>query len=220
MFLSMQATLFRSFLAIACLSLPLALSSQLVLPPSPQIQVPVTALLPQASNAQPATPDAPAEPPAEPAPEIQGGAPYPPLPPSPPATMKLVELVLNTPSLHTFLVVLKSANMGGLLQENGPYTVFAPNDAAFKRLPPGALQFLSGLSNRPRLTARIKYHIVPGTFLASNFVNGMELLTLEGKMVRISVKGTDIHVNNAKVVQTNLVGTNGVLHIIDRVLVP
>lgn len=135
-------------------------------------------------------------------------------------SMKLAEIILNTPSLHTFLTTLRAAGLGTLLQSSVPYTVFAPNNDAFKRLPPGSLRFLMGLNNRLRLISILDYHIVPGVFVASDLFEGMELYTLNGRPLVFRVNGTDIRVANARIVQTNLIGTNGVLHIIDRVLMP
>lgn len=142
-----------------------------------------------------------------------------PVPVSSSGSIQIGTIILNTPALHTFQVALRKANLAYLLLSTGPYTVFAPNNSAFKRMLPGQLTFLFGLNNRNRLEAILTYHIVHGTFMAADLVD-IRLETLQGQSIYVSTRGTDIFVNNAKIVQTNIIGSNGVMHIIDNVLLP
>jgi len=191
-------------------------------PPPPQEQTAPSTSPQSTAQMPPSQPGTPSSTPSTPPPQnivIQIPE-RPPQPPHvPPISGSLSSVVVNTPTLRMFLLALRVADLGDILQDPGPYTVFAPSDAAFKRLPPGTFRFLMGLNNRARLISILTYHIVPGRFMAAD-LEGAALMTLNGVPLHVTARGTEIYINNAKIIHTNLVGTNGVLHIINHVLFP
>jgi uncharacterized surface protein with fasciclin (FAS1) repeats len=113
---------------------------------------------------------------------------------------------------------LARAGLAPTLRQRGPFTVFAPTDAAFKRVPKRALHAL--LRNKTRLKAVLLYHVVAGRVTASDVVRLSAAKTLNGKSVRIRVAGTNVFVNRAKVTMPDVMATNGVIHVVNRVLIP
>jgi uncharacterized surface protein with fasciclin (FAS1) repeats len=105
------------------------------------------------------------------------------------------------------------------LSQAGPFTVFAPTDAAFAALPPGTVEELLKPENKALLTKILTYHVLPGKVTSTQLSSG-SVATVEGSSVKVK-KGTDgVMVNNAKVVQPDIQATNGVIHVIDKVIVP
>ena len=115
-------------------------------------------------------------------------------------------------------MLVRRAGLAGTLKGRGPYTVFAPTDAAFKQVPKGTLNAL--LRNRAQLRAVLLYHVVPGKVTASKVVTLKQAKTANGKSVRIRTSGSNVFVNSAKVTATDVQATNGVIHVINRVLIP
>jgi hypothetical protein len=115
---------------------------------------------------------------------------------------------------------LKAAGLVDALQGKGPFTVFAPTDKAFKRLPKGTLENLLKPENRKLLTGILTYHVVPGNVKAEQVVKLKKAKTLNGQQVSIAVTKKGVKVNNAKVVKTDIETSNGVIHVINRVLIP
>jgi uncharacterized surface protein with fasciclin (FAS1) repeats len=118
----------------------------------------------------------------------------------------------------TLTKLLKRAGLVSALKQPGPYTVFAPTDAAFKKVPKKTLKAL--LADNAKLKAVLLYHVVAGKVAAANVVKLHSATTLNGKKVRIRVSGPNVFVNNAKVVKADVMATNGVIHVVNRVLIP
>jgi uncharacterized surface protein with fasciclin (FAS1) repeats len=118
----------------------------------------------------------------------------------------------------TLTKLLKRAGLVSALKQPGPYTVFAPTDAAFKKVPKKTLKAL--LANKAKLKAVLLYHVVAGKVTAADVVKLRSAKTLTGKKVRIRVSGSNVFVNTAKVVKADVMATNGVIHVVNRVLIP
>ena len=118
----------------------------------------------------------------------------------------------------TLTMLLKRAGLVSALKQPGPYTVFAPTDAAFKKVPKKTLKAL--LANKAKLKAVLLYHVVSGKVAAADVVKLRSAKTLNGKNVRIRATGSNVFVNNAKVVKADVMATNGVIHVVNRVLIP
>lgn len=136
-------------------------------------------------------------------------------------TANIVETAVGAGSFKTLVRALEAADLVEALKADGPFTVFAPSDEAFAKLPDGALEELLRPENREKLRAVLLYHVVPGKVVAADVVrmNGKEAKTLQGGKVKVRTAG-GVTVDNAKVVQTDVMATNGVIHVIDAVLMP
>ena len=118
----------------------------------------------------------------------------------------------------TLTKLLKRAGLVGALRQPGPYTVFAPTDAAFKKVPKKTLKAL--LANKATLKAVLLYHVVAGKVTAADVVKVKSAKTLNGKKVRIRLSGSNVFVNSSKVIKADVMATNGVIHVVNRVLIP
>jgi uncharacterized surface protein with fasciclin (FAS1) repeats len=140
-------------------------------------------------------------------------------------TKDIVDTAVKAGSFKILVTAVKAAGLVDTLKGDGPFTVFAPTDAAFKKLEkakPGILETLLKPENKEKLTAILTYHVVPGKVLAAdvlNLKNGTKVKTVNGKSVTVGNKH-GVHVDNAKVVKTDIECTNGVIHVIDTVLLP
>ena len=114
----------------------------------------------------------------------------------------------------------KSAGLVETLKGEGPFTVFAPTDDAFAKLPEGTVEMLLKPENKDKLVAVLTYHVVSGKVLAADVVNLDSATTVEGQAVTIEVKDGNVMVNNAQVIMTDVEASNGVIHVIDTVLLP
>jgi uncharacterized surface protein with fasciclin (FAS1) repeats len=130
----------------------------------------------------------------------------------------IVDIAVNDGRFSTLVTALQAADLVGTLQGEGPFTVFAPTDDAFAALPEGTLDSL--LADIPALTDVLLYHVVPGQVMAADVVNLNTADTVLGKSVDISVDGSSVKVNDANVVITDIEGSNGVIHVIDAVIIP
>jgi uncharacterized surface protein with fasciclin (FAS1) repeats len=130
----------------------------------------------------------------------------------------IVQTAVATGQFKTLAKLLRRAGLVGALQQPGPYTVFAPTDAAFKKVPKATLSAL--LRNRATLRAVLLYHVVSGKVSAADVVKLSSAETLNGKSVRIRVSGMNVFVNSAKVTKPDVEASNGVIHVINRVLIP
>ncbi len=130
----------------------------------------------------------------------------------------IVDTAVAAGSFTTLVTAVKAAGLVQTLKSKGPFTVFAPNDAAFAKLPPGTLDAL--LKNKAKLRAVLKYHVVPGRVKAADVAGkSLQVATVEGQSV--SIDGTlGVRVNDAHVVQPDIDASNGVIHVIDTVLLP
>ncbi|MEH2461532.1 fasciclin domain-containing protein [Nostoc sp.] len=133
----------------------------------------------------------------------------------------IVSLAASSSSLTTLTSLLKTAGLADILQQPGPYTVFAPTDEAFAALPAATLQQLQQPENREALIKILRYHVVPGAVTSSQLTNG-ELKTYEDKPVNIQIDraNNQVEVNNARVIQGDIKASNGVIHAINQVLIP
>jgi len=120
-------------------------------------------------------------------------------------------------SFKTLLTAIAAADLTDVLKGKGPFTVFAPTDAAFAKLPAGTLDSL--LKDKEKLTAILKYHVVPGQVTAAQVTKLSAAKTLEGQDLAIASRD-GVTVNGAKVVKADVMASNGVIHVIDQVLVP
>jgi len=115
---------------------------------------------------------------------------------------------------------LQAAGLVDTLKGAGPFTVFAPTDAAFAKLPAGTLEELLKPENKAKLTAILTYHVVSGKVLAKDVVKLSEAKTVQGSSVKITAAEGGVKVDNANVVKTDIVCGNGLIHVIDAVLLP
>jgi uncharacterized surface protein with fasciclin (FAS1) repeats len=130
----------------------------------------------------------------------------------------IVQTAVAAGQFKTLAKLLTRAGLAGALRQPGPYTVFAPTDAAFKKVPKKTLNAL--LKNKAKLKAVLLYHVVSGKVTAADVVKLTSAKTLNGKSVRIRVSGSSVFVNSAKVTTPDVMATNGVIHVINRVLIP
>ncbi|QYK51994.1 MAG: fasciclin domain-containing protein [Fimbriimonadaceae bacterium] len=142
-----------------------------------------------------------------------------------PVKADIVDMAVNAKSFTTLVAAVKAAGLVDTLKGNGPFTVFAPTDEAFKKLEkenPGILKDLLKPENKEKLTKILTYHVVPGKVMASDVLklkNGTHVKTVNGASVKVSNKH-GVKVDNAKVIKTDIDCTNGVIHVIDTVLIP
>ncbi len=120
---------------------------------------------------------------------------------------------------NTLAAALKAAGLVEVLQGDGPFTVFAPTDEAFAALPEGTLEKLLLPQNKDKLIKILTYHVVPGKVMSGDLESGM-VKTVEGSKVNVEVSDGGVMVGNAKVVKANVPASNGVIHVIDTVILP
>jgi uncharacterized surface protein with fasciclin (FAS1) repeats len=134
----------------------------------------------------------------------------------------IVETAVAAGSFKTLAAALQAAGLVETLKGKGPFTVFAPTDAAFAKLPKGTVEELLKPENKAKLAAILTYHVVPGAVMAAQVItmNGQEAKTVNGQAVKITVRGGAVTVGAAKVVTTDIKATNGVIHVIDSVMLP
>jgi transforming growth factor-beta-induced protein len=137
-----------------------------------------------------------------------------------PPTQDIVERATAAGSFTTLVAALNAADLTATLKGTGPFTVFAPTDAAFNKLPAGTLDNLLKPENKAQLQAILKYHVLMGAAYAGDVVKTNKATTLEGKDVAVTVNGNSVKVNDATVTAVNVLATNGVIHVIDTVLIP
>lgn len=131
----------------------------------------------------------------------------------------VVDVAASNSSFKTLTAALKAAGLDKALASGGPYTVFAPTDKAFAALPKGALEKLLKPENREALVKILTYHVVAGDNPSSSLKSG-DTKTLEGDTVKVGVSPTGVTVNDAKVIQPDIKASNGVIHVIDKVIIP
>lgn len=140
--------------------------------------------------------------------------------PRPAPTKDIVDTAVAAGSFKTLVAALQAAGLVDTLKGKGPYTVFAPTDEAFAKLPAGTLEDLLKPENKAKLTAILTYHVVPGKVMAAQ-VSKMKLAkTVNGESLAISTNGGVVMVDNAKVIKADILCSNGVIHVIDSVVLP
>lgn len=135
------------------------------------------------------------------------------------ADSDIVTLASETDDLSTLVAAVKAADLVETLQGDGPFTVFAPTNAAFDKLPDGTVESLLKPENKDKLTKILTYHVVPGKVMSGDLEDGMKATTVEGSEIEIKL-GDNVMINSAKVVTADVEATNGVVHIIDSVIMP
>jgi len=131
----------------------------------------------------------------------------------------IVAVASGAPNFKTLVAAVKAAGLVETLQGKGPFTVFAPTDEAFAKLPAGTLESLLKPENKEKLIAILTYHVVPGKVMAAD-VKTMAAKTVQGQSLNLRVSDAGVTVDNAKVVKTDIATSNGVIHVIDSVILP
>lgn len=133
--------------------------------------------------------------------------------------LNIADIIANDPSFSSLMEALDTADLTDLLSGSGPFTFFAPNDAAFAKISPNALQDLLRSENKGKLIEILKYHIIPGR-ISPNNLKTMKLKSINGKTLEIKVNGNGASVNKAKVIKMDGEASNGIVYTIDNVLMP
>ena len=134
------------------------------------------------------------------------------------APQTIVDIAASNPDFSTLVTALTEAGLVDTLQGEGPFTVFAPTNAAFDALPEGQLAAL--LANKEQLAAVLTYHVVAGKVMASDVVNLTSATSVQGEPIAITASADGVKVNDANVTATDIEASNGVIHVIDRVILP
>ena len=136
------------------------------------------------------------------------------------APADIVDTAVAAGSFSTLATALKAAGLVETLKGPGPFTVFAPTDEAFAKLPAGTLESLLKPENKAKLAGILTYHVVAGKVTAADVVKLTSAKTVNGQSVKIAVDGGKVKVDGANVVKTDIGASNGVIHVIDAVLLP
>lgn len=132
----------------------------------------------------------------------------------------IVELAAETPALSTLVKAVQAADLVEVLQSEGPFTVFAPTNEAFEALPEGALENLLKPENKDQLVKVLTYHVVPSAVKSTGLSDGMSVATVEGGNITVDISDNGVQINDANVVSADIEATNGVVHVIDKVILP
>ncbi len=128
----------------------------------------------------------------------------------------IVDIAANTEGFSTLVAAVKAANLGETLKTPGPFTVFAPNDAAFAKLPPGTVQTL--VQNPPQLARILTYHVVAGKLTKADLSKVDSVDSVEGSPISINCGDDTFEVKNATVIAADIEADNGIIHVIDNVI--
>lgn len=131
----------------------------------------------------------------------------------------VVEIAAGNKDFSTLVAAAKAAGLVEALNGKGPFTIFAPTNEAFAKLPAGTVESLLKPENKEKLAKILTYHVVPGKVMAADVKPG-EVKTLEGSSLEIKANEGAVTVDKAKVIKTDIVGSNGVIHVIDQVILP
>ncbi|WP_442508671.1 fasciclin domain-containing protein [Novipirellula sp. SH528] len=137
-----------------------------------------------------------------------------------PAGKSIVDIAAGNQDFSTLVAAVKAAGLVETLSGKGPFTVFAPTNEAFNKLPKGTVESLLKPENKDKLISILKYHVVSGNVMAADVVKLDEAKTVQGQSVKISTGSDGVMVNKSKVVKTDIKASNGVIHVIDSVLLP
>jgi uncharacterized surface protein with fasciclin (FAS1) repeats len=136
------------------------------------------------------------------------------------ADKDIVDTAVGAGQFTTLAAALDAAGLVDTLKGPGPFTVFAPTDDAFAKLPAGTVENLLKPENKDKLIAILTYHVVPGKVMAADVVKLKNAKTVNGKMLKVTIQGNAVMINDAKVTTTDIVASNGVIHVIDAVVLP
>ncbi|EGU30593.1 hypothetical protein VII00023_00610 [Vibrio ichthyoenteri ATCC 700023] len=132
----------------------------------------------------------------------------------------IVDVAVDNGSFTTLVAAVKAAGLVDTLKGDGPLTVFAPTDEAFAKLPDGTVEMLLKPENKDKLIAILTYHVVPGKVMAADVIKLEKATTVQGQEVMIALQDSQVMVNDAQVIATDVGASNGVIHVIDTVLMP
>ena len=132
----------------------------------------------------------------------------------------IVDTAVAAGQFTTLAAALKAAGLVETLKGTGPFTVFAPTDAAFAKLPKGTVEELLKPENRAKLTAILTYHVVSGKVMAADVVKVKDAKTIQGGSIMVNASGGKVMVDSANVVKADIGASNGVIHVVDTVLMP
>lgn len=136
------------------------------------------------------------------------------------AEKDVVDTAIAAGQFETLAAALEAAGLVATLKGTGPFTVFAPTDEAFAKLPAGAVENLLKPENKQKLTAILTYHVVAGKVMAADVAGLDQAKSVNGKMIDIEVEGSTVKVNDAAVTAADIAASNGVIHVIDEVIMP
>ncbi len=136
------------------------------------------------------------------------------------ADKDIVDTAVGAGSFKTLVAAVQAAGLVDTLKGKGPFTVFAPTDEAFAKLPAGTVESLLKPENKAKLVAILTYHVVPGKVTAADVVKLKEAKTVQGSSAKITVADGKVKVDDANVVKTDIMTSNGVIHVIDAVIIP
>jgi uncharacterized surface protein with fasciclin (FAS1) repeats len=136
------------------------------------------------------------------------------------ADKNIIDTAVAAGQFKTLAAAINAAGLTKTLEGPGPFTVFAPTDAAFAKLPAGTVDNLLRPENKAQLVAVLTYHVVPGEVTAADVVKLNEAKTVSGKMIAVHTVGNNVMINDARVVTADITASNGVIHVIDNVLLP
>jgi uncharacterized surface protein with fasciclin (FAS1) repeats len=132
----------------------------------------------------------------------------------------IVDTAIEAGSFETLVTAVQAAGLVDALKAEGPFTVFAPSDDAFAKLPEGTVENLLEPENVDQLRAILTYHVVPGEVMAANVSDGLEAASLNGQTLSFAVSESGARVGDASIIATDVSASNGVIHVIDTVLIP
>lgn len=132
----------------------------------------------------------------------------------------IVDTAVAAGSFKTLAAALKAADLEGALKGKGPFTVFAPSDDAFAKLPKGTVEALLKPENKEKLQSVLKHHVVSGVVTSKDAAKLTQADTLQGSSLKISVKDGKVMINDASVIKPDIQASNGVIHVIDSVILP
>ena len=135
-------------------------------------------------------------------------------------SMDIVDTAISAKSFNTLVAALKAADLVDVLKGKGPFTVFAPTDDAFAKLPEGTLESLLKPENKAKLQSILTYHVVPGRYMAADVVKMSSAKTVNGQSFTISSSYGNVMADNARIIKTDIEASNGVIHVIDSVILP
>lgn len=140
------------------------------------------------------------------------------LPPSSAQERKDLVDTMIAMGLNGVMQSIRAAGLVGAFRRPGPFTVFAPSDAAFDELPPGVFNMV--LRDRQRITAVVAHHVVAGRLSVADVARATSLKTFEGEYLGVRVAGGSPRINGARIIRANIAATNGTIHVIDKILIP
>ncbi|WP_296698945.1 fasciclin domain-containing protein [Algoriphagus sp.] len=132
----------------------------------------------------------------------------------------IVDLAVSQDFLTTLVAAVKAGDLVDVLKGDGPFTVFAPTNEAFAKLPAGTVETLLKPENKAQLVKILTYHVVPGKVMSTDLKNGQTAKTVEGSTIKVTLKDGKAMINNATVTAADIIADNGVVHVIDTVIMP